>query len=223
MPLMKSMFRPIVLALAGVALVTWGLAYAGSPVDVVAPATQAVDPAGLRDTLAAPDTFTVAATAPDPRGGPDYGVGLYRNATGARCVVFGRHVGGAIGGVDSDGTFRELPLEHGGTCLPEFSADMPVGVNYARSYGTGMTVWGVASPAVMSLRIEAGTERHEIRPTRHGVFLLPLDGPLGRGRIVVRMSGSPAKVLRIPDFGALHAQMRRRLAEKRAARDHGIP
>jgi len=223
MPPMKSILRPTVLALAGAALATWGLAYANSPGDVATPVTQAADPAGLRDSLAAPGTFTVAATAPDPRGGPDYGVGLYRNATGARCVVFGRHVAGAIGGVDGEGTFRSLPLEHGGTCLPEFSAEMPVGVNYARSHGTGMTVWGVASPAVTSVGIEAGAARHEIRPNRHGVFLLPLDGVLARGRIVVRMTGGATKVLRIPDFGALRDEMRRSLAKKRAAQEHRVP
>jgi hypothetical protein len=62
-------------------------------------------------------TGVIGATAPDPAGGPDWGIRLARSQHGAPCFAVGRVFHGKIGRYDTrTGVFRALPMRGPGSC-----------------------------------------------------------------------------------------------------------
>lgn len=213
----------VVVLLAGLFAASFGLATASGP-SRPSVANQPVGPHNgldVIDTLPAPGTFSIPVTARAPLGGPDFGVAVYRNRAGQLCLAFGRTIAGRIGAAGPDGAFVDMPLEHGGTCLPAWSNSAPsAGIYYASSKGVGMVVWGIAKRSVVSIELRASTGVHTIRPGRHGVFLLPLRKTIGPGRALIRSADGSTSKVRIPDFAALRKRMRATLDAPRDDRHH---
>lgn len=102
----------VVLALSAVAGAASIIVREGKP---VAPAPRTDFPPGVQ--FPAPSTGVIAATTPDPAGGPAWGVRLARSASGSPCVAAGRVLHGQLGKYDAaTTTFRRLPLRGPGSC-----------------------------------------------------------------------------------------------------------
>ncbi len=87
---------------AAVALAITGVLAPGS---VVRPATKPVPSAGTGVPL--PGRSRLIAQAPDPAGGPPWGMRLVRTTRGLECVQLGRVENGQLGVLGIDGAFRD--------------------------------------------------------------------------------------------------------------------
>lgn len=103
---------PALLAGVGVAFAA-GAFQVGAPAKVV---EEFVSPNASFGTVVAGSVRVLSVTAPDPEGGPPWGLRVFDTSRGAGCVQVGRLVGGQIGalGVDgafgNDGHFHALPV-----------------------------------------------------------------------------------------------------------------
>jgi hypothetical protein len=94
---------PALLAGVGVAFAA-GAFQVGSPAKVV---EQFESPSASFGTVVASSVRVLAVTAPDPEGGPPWGLRVFDTSRGAGCVQAGRLVNGQIGVLGEDGAFGD--------------------------------------------------------------------------------------------------------------------
>lgn len=94
------------------------VAFLGSIVLGVSAASAFIGPQDTtpETAVAAPGSDTLGDARPDPSEKVGWGVRTYASTSGGDCVELGRIAGDRFGRVDPDGSFRDLPLDQGGTC-----------------------------------------------------------------------------------------------------------
>lgn len=185
----RGLPRGLTFGSAGVAaLVVCGSAAAG-----LTALTGSPIPAPLR----ADDTVTVwprdgesrvaAARAPDPDGGPAWGVRVGGADGGLVCAAPGQVRGAAFGIVGRDGRFRELPEQLGGGCVSAPEPGRPivaaravagdaVGPIGLPTRGTTV-VYGLGGPELRGVVVRPAVGPvHRLRPTTDGAFVVALRG-----------------------------------------------
>jgi hypothetical protein len=152
-------------------------------------AASALVPEPGDDTPGGPETLqpdggavAVHALAPDPVGGPDWGVRVYTSVAGWTCPEAGRVDDGTFGAVDENGDLQELTVQASGACsdLGDDPGEVAFAVNrYAAREGQGArtVLFGVASDGVASLTYRVSGEDDEpIETAPDGSFLVVVAG-----------------------------------------------
>lgn len=118
-----------------------------------------------------------ALTAPDPAGGPPWGVRLFRNRAGLACMQLGRVVNGHVGVLGTDGKLHELPLRSDtASCMraPRRNRHAPFAVLVQSA------VPAVAPPVFPG--VLCGGVQPTMRPSRPPRTIAPCD--LNRNRLI---------------------------------------
>jgi len=140
---------------------------------------QSVDPLGDEPIEDSPDvtpdgTAIPGATAPDPDGGADFAVRVYRSQTGWTCPEAGRVKNGVFGQQYEDG-WRDLGLDSAGACADLDRQPVGFAVNTYPQAGdipAHAVVFGSVANGVSSVTVTIAGVRHELSIVS-GTFVLP--------------------------------------------------
>jgi hypothetical protein len=123
------------------------------------------------DSGGGPDSLTpdaspasVESTTPDPAGGPDWAVRVYRSLTGETCPEAGRTSGGQFGRIEA-GRFTVLPVEPSGSCSDLGANLAAFAVNRypaTPDEGARIAIFGVASPHVQTVALKTGASEQPL-------------------------------------------------------------
>jgi hypothetical protein len=135
----------------------------------------------------------VGPTAPDPVGGLDWAVRVYRSVSGASCAEVGRVHQGRFGQNDASGAFAPLALDAGGVCGDLTAEPVIVAVNAYTTRAVGETrtvLFGRARDGVTGVlvRRRGSTAEARLRIGATGGFLLPLAGHLTASALPVTIT-----------------------------------
>jgi hypothetical protein len=134
-----------------------------------------------------PGSQSAEATAPSPRGGPDWAVQVFATPTGETCGRPGQVHNGRVGTVDRRGQVVEFPIESAGCVKTEALPDeAPLTLNITTSEWDEARgerrpvslVWGIARGDVKRVTVTLSGGRKIMTPGRRGAFLMPLRGPI---------------------------------------------
>lgn len=163
----------LLLAAAAAAGTLWVLR--GSPIP--SPAERDVQPT-MRPL--AGSQHVLALRAPDPAGGPAWGMRVGRSQTGMTCTTVGQVVDSVLGIVGLDGRFRALPegvLDSCGQEQRDAAALIGARVFDAKRHEDVRTVVnGVGGPALRSATLLTATGRQPIAVGEGGAFLVAVRG-----------------------------------------------
>lgn len=136
----------------------------------------------------------IGPIVPDPAGGRDWALRVYRSVSGASCVEVGRMSGGGrFGQEEASGTFHALALDESAVCGDLEAEPVIVAVNSyaARAQREARTVlFGRATPAVARVLVRRRDAGVEARPRigAAGGFVLPLAGTIAASALPVTIA-----------------------------------
>jgi hypothetical protein len=162
---------------AGGALAATGRIELGSP---DSPVRHSPEAAGRGLGVPQPGTSRLLGVrTADPRGGPPWGIRVFRSSRGYRCAQYGRVVGGRLVRIGRDGKAHELALHCRGNSNPgDFG-------------NTGRLVYGYPGPRARRAIVEGSD-----LPVRDGAYLAVLH----------RGPRTPPRVTIVLDDGSRHLQ-----------------
>jgi hypothetical protein len=177
--------RPLRLTAAALAAAALGVSAASAVVGGSPPAPPSEVPVAA--------SARIDPTVPDPVGGPDWALRVYRSTNGASCAEVGRVRGGRFGQIDASGAFAPLPLDESDVCGDLAAEPVIVAVNAyaARSMGATRTVlFGRAGRAVTDVLVRRRDSSLEAHPRigATGGFLLPLAGHVAASALPVTIT-----------------------------------
>jgi hypothetical protein len=151
-----------------------------------------------------PGSERIEARAPDPDGGPPYGLLVWRTARGALCREEGRVLGDTVGTFDTrTSIFHPYPVDEGGSCgaTPErLTRSQPLAFSVGSAPGEADTesarirrtlpgrtmISGSAHPDVREVTIHTPRDVRTLRPAGRGrSFLAVYDGEFFSGTITL--------------------------------------
>jgi hypothetical protein len=157
------------LALAGAMVVAGGALAATGKIELGSPdppARHSQDAADEGIGIPRPRTSRLLAVrAPDPRGGPPWGIRVYRSSRDYPCAQYGRVVDGRLVRIGRDGKAHELAMR----CLGDAS---PGGFG-----NTGRLYYGYVGPRARRIVAEHASGRRTL-PVRDGAYLVVYRHPL---------------------------------------------
>lgn len=106
----------------------------------------------------------LAVRAPDPRGGPPWGIRVFRSSRDYPCAQHGRVVDGRLVRIGSDGKAHELALHCRGHSSPGGFGN------------TGRLFYGYVGPRARRVIFEG--PRRRVMPVRDGAYLFVVERPL---------------------------------------------
>jgi hypothetical protein len=119
-------------------------------------------------------TFSIEGSAPDPKGGPEWVLVVWRTQTGGWCTLAARRDGDKIGGSGPDGQLLPFPFQEGNSCstAPLKPDDASMGLLQLPDVAT--IVSGIAGPDVAAVNVTAPPEAGRLVPSPRGGILAVL-------------------------------------------------
>ena len=157
-------------------LMTLVAAAAGADKVLVGPSAPVPDETEHRFDRAAPrDTRLAEVTAPDPRGGPAWGVRVYVDTAGNPCLVLGRVLDGRLGIVDNE-QFRPLPPDATGSFTDRSGHLAVLNRRYGAALGPTQVLYGYADRTIEGLTLLLIDKSIPIKIGNDGVYIVAFAG-----------------------------------------------
>jgi hypothetical protein len=160
--------------------------------------------------------------ADDPRGGPPFGVVVWKNEAGQTCAALGRRVGERV--TDPSG-MHDYPIEEGGGCVDLASMPGDLDVRQSGEHGLGdssvfnpvTVVWGLAKAGISQVQVRTERGVRTAKVTARGAFVLTLPGAMISAFDIA--ATTPTELRKTTTFPPASAEIRDRILHPRTGEE----